>query len=592
MNDPQFSTSPDLQALLSELIDGKLSDQGQQKLREILRGSAEAQDEYRNFMALHALLHLDLGEGRLQLLPPVAISTHAAQAACAAPASFEPQDKAARWGTGEEDGRVLTSLWPPRLHALRESKWRLAGATAALAASLLFVWSFLSSGPPFGSPVGVPIAQTETNEQAKSLVQQDAPLSDVRAVAVIGQASKASWSDPQLPVSNGASLRPGGFKLEQGLVQIEFFSGASAIIEAPAQFELVSSNRIVCKLGKIRAHVPSQAKGFTVETPTYAAVDLGTEFTVQVGQTGESKFQVLDGEVHLWDGLPEQSVLAQRLTAGQGVRATPAGELIELGALESNFVGRKEMLEQATISLHERYEDWKQFSQKIRSAENVILYFGFDGHAPWERVLRNDGANDSELLYGAIVGCQWTTGRWNGKQALEFKRTSDRVRLNVPGEFESLTFAAWLRIEGLERWLSSLMLTDGHQPGEVHWQMTDRGQLMLGVKAEPDESHDFYSPSVIGPKDLGRWVHLACVYNGKEGYVSHVVDGVEVSREDVRIPTTLRIGPAEIGNWVPQDLKEYRIRSLNGRVDEFILFDRPLTTEEIHSIYEAGVPQS
>jgi hypothetical protein len=155
-----------------------------------------------------------------------------------------------------------------------------------------------------------------------------------------------------------------------------------------------------------------------------------------------------------------------------------------------------------------------------------------------------------------------------------------------------LTYAAWIRIEGLERWLSSLMLTDGHQLGELHWQLTDQGQLMLGVKAEPDKSHDFYSPSVIGPKDLGRWVHLACVYNGKEGYVSHYVDGVEVSRENVRIPTKLRIGPAEIGNWVPQDLRENRIRSLNGRIDEFLLFKSALSTKQIHEIYEAGKPQS
>jgi hypothetical protein len=416
--------------------------------------------------------------------------------------------------------------------------------------------------------------------------------SDNRAVAVICQASRASWSDPNLPLNNGVSLPPGSFKLETGLIQIEFFSGASVIIEAPAQFELVSPNRIVCDLGKIRAHVPSQAIGFTIATPTYSAVDLGTEFTVQVQPTGESQFQVLEGKVDLRSNRNDQSVVAQQLTIGQSVHSSAAGQLSPIIAPQAIFVGTEQMLEMATAALRERYDGWKRFSHQIRSAPNVIFYYGFDGHEPWERILHNNGANKDAMLNGAIVGCQWTTGRWNGKQALEFKRTTDRVRVNVPGEFESLTYAAWLRIEGLERWLSSLMLTDGHQPGEVHWQMTDQGQLMLGVKAEPNKSHDFYSPSLIGPKDLGRWVHLACVYNGKEGYVSHYLDGAEVSRENVRIPTKLRIGPAEIGNWVPQDLREYRIRSLNGRIDEFILFNTPLTTEQIRSIYEAGKPQS
>ena len=66
--------------------------------------------------------------------------------------------------------------------------------------------------------------------------------------------------------------------------------------------------------------MPSQAKGFTVKTPKYTAVDLGTEFTVQVKQTGESLFQVLLGEVQLWNGRPEGSKPAQLLTAGQGAR--------------------------------------------------------------------------------------------------------------------------------------------------------------------------------------------------------------------------------------------------------------------------------
>jgi hypothetical protein len=395
-----------------------------------------------------------------------------------------------------------------------------------------------------------------------------------------------------LPNSIGASLEPGTFKLEKGLVQLEFVSGASVIIEAPAKFVLVSPNRIICNLGKIRAHVPSQAIGFTIATPTYSAVDLGTDFTVQVESSGASQFQVLQGKVDLRGDHGDRNAVGKQLTTGQGVRSNPAGQLSEILNPQPPFIGTEQLLKLASVALRERYDGWKDFSRKIRTAKNVVFYFGFDGHEPWDRVLRNDGTNPDEQLDGAIVGCQWTTGRWPGKQALEFKRTTDRVRVNVPGEFESLTYSAWIRIEGLERWLSSLMLTDGHQPGELHWQMTDQGQLMLGVKAEPNKSHDFYSPSVIGPKDLGRWVHLVCVYNGKAGYVAHYVDGEEVSRENVRIPTRLRLGPAEIGNWVPQDLREYRIRSLNGRIDEFILFNSPLTPDEIRSIYEAGKPQS
>jgi hypothetical protein len=62
--------TPEQLNLLSELLDGNLTEEGWQRLSEMLRDNAEMQDEYRRFMKLHALLHLDLSSGQLRL-PPV-----------------------------------------------------------------------------------------------------------------------------------------------------------------------------------------------------------------------------------------------------------------------------------------------------------------------------------------------------------------------------------------------------------------------------------------------------------------------------------------------------------------------------------------
>jgi len=35
-----------------------------------------------------------------------------------------------------------------------------------------------------------------------------------------------------------------------------------------------------------------------------------------------------------------------------------------------------------------------------------------------------------------------------------------------------LSLAAWVRLEGLNYWLSALMLTDGWDLGEPHWEIT------------------------------------------------------------------------------------------------------------------------
>ena len=548
----------DLQKLVAALIDGQLDDADRSRLAELLRDDPVAQDWYAQQISVHALLHLDFGDSQFQALPPILHQAHGVQAG-------SPQRGYRSW-------RRIRSF--------------------AIAASVFFVACGIIFGPAIVSEWNRSRVASKSRREERRIAENRFAKSEAHTVAVLGQASRVSWSDAHLPTEIGSALKPGQYKLLQGLIQLEFVSGATVIVEGPAEFDLKSATQLSCQLGKMRAHVPTQARGFTINTPTYDAVDLGTEFTVQVEKAGDSQFQVIDGEVELWNEQSSKSTLAQKLFRGQGVRSQPDGQLSAVGAAGARVVGRQQLLEMAAASMQERYDHWKQASQQLRMAPGVLLYYGFDGHAPWDRILRNDSKTSDGSLDGAIVGCQWTTGRWSGKQALEFKRTNDRVRLNVPGEFKSLTFSAWLRIEGFERWLSSLMLTDGHEMGEVHWQMTDLGQLMLGVKAETEHSHDFYSPSVIGPLDLGRWVHIACVYNGDERYVSHYVDGEEVSRETIRRDTTLRIGPAEIGNWVPQDMLDYRIRSLNGRLDEFILFERALAPAEIKTIYEDGKPQS
>ena len=38
-----------------------------------------------------------------------------------------------------------------------------------------------------------------------------------------------------------------------------------------------------------------------------------------------------------------------------------------------------------------------------------------------------------------------TEGRWAGKPAFHFRNVADRIRVEVPGEFSSLTLAAWIR---------------------------------------------------------------------------------------------------------------------------------------------------
>ena len=70
------------------------------------------------------------------------------------------------------------------------------------------------------------------------------------------------------------------------------------------------------------------------------------------------------------------------------------------------------------------------------------------------------------------------------------------------------------------------------------------------------------------PTDLGRWMHIACVYDDEALDVWHFVDGERVYSFPFTKRVPLHFGPVELGNWVPENLRNDRIWNLNGRVDE------------------------
>ena len=189
---------------------------------------------------------------------------------------------------------------------------------------------------------------------------------------------------------------------------------------------------------------------------------------------------------------------------------------------------------------------------------------------------------------GAIVGAVWSNGRWPGRQALEFNRVSDRVRLDIPGEFESITLATWVRFDGLPNKNNSLLMADGWEPGEFHWQVGNDGTAILGVQSSPkSRGAHYHGYAAVTPGRFGRWMHLAVVYDGEARVVRHFVNGRPISEQPTEFDTPLRIGEAEIGNW---NLASHRnntpIRFLHGALDDLMLFTRPLDSGEIERLYE------
>lgn len=121
-------------------------------------------------------------------------------------------------------------------------------------------------------------------------------------VCRIADAVGAQWGGTARQFKVEDALPKKSLRLESGLVELAFASGARAAIQGPVDFTITGRNSMDLRRGKISADVPREARGFTVRTPAAAAVDLGTRFGVDARSDGSSDVEVFEGRVHVVHG--------------------------------------------------------------------------------------------------------------------------------------------------------------------------------------------------------------------------------------------------------------------------------------------------
>lgn len=406
-----------------------------------------------------------------------------------------------------------------------------------------------------------------------------------KGYAVLTRSVDVEWEGKSFEA--GDIIPEGRIQMNSGVAQIEFFGGATLVIEGPGDLDIRSASEAFCRSGKLRASVPPAARGFVIDTPDGKVVDLGTEFGLEIGDKGAPEVHVFDGKVELHR---EGSV--REIVDGEAVSGDS-----ELTADRSRFVSALDLDSQVAESNSALFERWREFSRTVRRDPRVLAYFPMDQPGSWNRRLFNEATTGSEID-GAIVGANRVPGRWEdlGKSAVEFTPMGSRVRLAIPGEFESLTFMCWVRVDSLDRVYNALFLTDSYQPGESHWQIQEDGRVLFSFLHSPKNNCMSRSPVVWDISKSGQWMHLAAVLDLEKHVIRHYADG-ELTLEDpignrYRISKT-RLGHGEIGNWgLPNSPEKdwFAIRNLNGRIDEFAIYADALTSDEIAEIYRVGNP--
>lgn len=453
------------------------------------------------------------------------------------------------------------------------------------------------------------VAVESTRVATADASRTDADESLIAGHATLRRSVDLRWSENADSYREGDVIPDGLLKFEEGLVEIDFFCGATLIVEGPATLDVESDWSVRVAQGRLRANVPPAARGFVVKAAGSEIVDLGTEFALEVGSEN-ARLEVIDGEVKLRGGEHDGNhlITGQR----QWLKGTARPEKFEGLSTVDDIQRRREDAE--TL----RFDQWLDHTKQLGKDERLIALYPIAA-SRWQqsespRVVGNVAITGNRFD-GQLVGpVSRTAGRFGSDSSgLEFDRPGARVRTRIDGQFEAFTFACWVKIDSLEHRYNALFMGDGYENGEPHWQIRDDGSLMFSVMVDDtqdirrfDETDQrlvklaglhrvYYTEPFWDLSKSGQWFHLAAVYDPIGRRVSQYVNGQQISSDEIIDKfhiTELHIGPAEIGNWGQPFRRTpwFSVRNLNGTIDELAIFNAALDSNEILTLFEKGKP--
>lgn len=490
-------------------------------------------------------------------------------------------------------GRLDAAAGPPEPARVGSGRrWRrplsyAAAVAAAAGVALAAVWAGRpSGGPPNPVPAGVPEAVGRAYPKVDTLA----------GLAMAVKLDGVQWEEDRLgePHPGEGDILPAGrLRIASGRARLTMLTGVVLDVEGPADFDLVSSEKVYCRQGRIRARVPAGAEGFLVVGPSSAIVDLGTEFGVNVGLDGKMRGQVFRGKLEA--ALLNESGTSQRSYFLDADRANSVKAFeVDSKAARIGAVGASTDFAAASAPA----DPPLLLAAGYREAVLRSRPWGY-----WRFEALAAGASPNEV---------------EGKPAL---RATGPIRLaGPPGGNQSAAFPGdpagavvrqFLTMDGswrptweagfaVELWalaeaiahasLASMVSPFGTNSHVFLLEMTSRNRLTIHKPASVRLLHRFppgweggdntYSQDPYVPY---RWHHI--VGQVKDETIELFVDGVLSSRLPVTstdhtpVPCQLTLGRLTVqqGSGVSID------RPFVGQLDEVALYDHPLTAAEVRA---------
>ncbi|QDU73653.1 FecR protein [Bremerella volcania] len=242
--------------LVAALIDGSMTDEQFNRLDQLLKEDPAARQLYLDALQIH------------EDLPEIAFSASESPLA-------ELPTRSAGANAQRQSGVAL---------------WQSGLAVAILLPIAFLVGAML---PWRASPVAQnSLSRVENSRSMRQPKQVDGvQFANLSHARFFGEMPPKVFSSP---------IHQRDYVLMEGMVELAFQKGASAIIEGPAVFRVESNEKLALDIGRCSVHAPDGAEGFQVETPEVNVVDRGTRFSVHVLEDNATEVQVVEGAADIY----------------------------------------------------------------------------------------------------------------------------------------------------------------------------------------------------------------------------------------------------------------------------------------------------
>lgn len=319
---PSDGHSDHLAELLSAASDGWLGDEKRQELTELLRNDRQARAAYIEYAIVQAMLVRKHGSRATDSF--ASVFDRDVTSPSVLPAI--PVDGAA-WFGGY--GHV-SSGWPVAYLI----------ATVVLGIGLI-VGSVLHAPQPMQV-----VLPSHTNADTPEHSGDAGSLASATVGRITGTVDCVFTNDELPTRANGIPYSPVALgdtlSLRSGLLEITYNTGAKVILQGPVTYKVNSAAGGYLSIGKLTAKLEEESgipanheseilnhKSFAVTTPTAIVTDLGTEFGIEVTNSGTTISRVFRGTVEL-----------RTIAVGEGSR--PAVRVLHANEAAKVEVGKKD----------------------------------------------------------------------------------------------------------------------------------------------------------------------------------------------------------------------------------------------------------